>query len=177
MTRIKTRLAARLTVLSVISLAILLPAGGAWAQGNNGRGKCMQPFGISFYEVKPGYEDEWLDLYMTWHYPLLEYALAHGTMLEHRLFVPASHGLEGAWTFAASFLYPSAQDAKPAPLDRAGLIRELFGDRMDAYVAGEKRRWDLTLRHWDTDFIELDKTEHPLSVYLPSAGGCASDRP
>ena len=33
----------------------------ASAQGNNGRGKCMQPFGISFYLVKPGYEDEWLE--------------------------------------------------------------------------------------------------------------------
>jgi hypothetical protein len=43
---------------------------------------------------------------------------------------------------------------------------------MDEYVAGEKRRWELTLRHWDTDFVELDKTEDPLSVYLPSAGSC-----
>ena len=41
-----------------------------------------------------------------------------------------------------------------------------------AHVAGEKRRWELTVKHWDTDFIELDKTEDPLSVYLPSAGGC-----
>ena len=38
------------------------------AQGNNGRGKCMQPFGISFYSIKGGYEDEWLDLYMKWHH-------------------------------------------------------------------------------------------------------------
>ena len=55
------------------------------AQGNNGRGKCMQPFGISFYAVKGGYEDEWLSLYMKWHYPLMEYALEHGTLLEHKL--------------------------------------------------------------------------------------------
>ena len=43
------------------------------AQGNNGRGKCMQPFGISFYLVKGGHEDEWLELYMKWHYPLMAY--------------------------------------------------------------------------------------------------------
>ena len=46
---------------------------------------------------------------------------------------------------------------------------------MDEYVAGEKRRWEITLQHWDTDFIELDKNENPLSVYLPSAGGCSPD--
>ena len=116
-----------------------------------------------------------LELYMKWHYPLMEYSLEHGTIAEHKLYVPDGHGLEGAWTFAASFLFPAAQDAKPAPLDRAGLIEQLFGDRMEDYVAGEKRRWEITLRHWDTDFIELDKSEEPFSVYLPSSGGCETD--
>ena len=51
-------------------------------------------------------------------------------------------------------------------------MTELFGDQMDDYVAGEKRRWQLTSNHWDTDFIELDKSESPLSVYRPSLGGC-----
>jgi len=158
-------------IFTAVVVAISLAA-TVFAQGNNGRGKCMQPFGISFYQVKPGYEDEWLALYMKWHYPLMQYALDHGTIAEHKLFVPDGHGMDGAWTFAASFLYPAAQDARSAPLDRAAQIRHLFGDRMDDYVAGEKRRWDLTLQHWDTDFIELDKSEDPLSVYLPSAGGC-----
>ncbi len=142
------------------------------AQGNNGRGKCMQPFGISFYSIRGGFEDEWLALYMKWHYPLMEYALGHGLLLEHKLFVPDGHDADEPWTFAVSFRYPAAQDRKAAPLDRAAQIRELFGQRMDDYVAGEKRRWELTLKHWDIDFIELDKTERPLSVYLPSAGGC-----
>ena len=171
-----SRLAPRRSVLLFGTiLAMILGSESLFAQGNNGRGKCMQPFGISFYLVKPGYEDEWLDLYMQWHYPLLEYALEHGTLVAHKLYVPDGHGLEGAWTFAASFLSPARGEGGVAPLDRAGLIDHLFADQMDEYVAGEKRRWEITLRHWDTDFIELDKTEDPLSVYLPSAGGCESD--
>ena len=55
------------------------------AQGNNGRGKCMQPFGISYYLVEGGDEDEWLELYMKWHYPLMQYALDHGSIIEHKL--------------------------------------------------------------------------------------------
>ena len=164
-----------LSKLTALLIFTCLASTFANAQGNNGRGKCMEPFGISFYQVAPGFEDEWLELYMEWHYPLLEYALQQGTMLEHKLFVPSGHGMEGAWTFAASFLSPAAQDAKAAPLDRAALIDHLFADRMDAYVAAEKRRWQITLKHWDTDFIQLDKTESPLSVYLPSAGGCETN--
>ncbi len=157
-----------------IALVFVL-IGSANAQGNNGRGKCMEPFGISYYEVETGREDEWLNLYMTWHYPIMEYGLEHGTLLEHKLFVPSGHGMEGNFTFAVSFLFPASQNSKPAPLDRAELIRELFSERMDEYVAGEKRRWEITTRHWDSDFIELDKSETPLSVYLPSRGGCHSE--
>ncbi|MCH8071728.1 MAG: hypothetical protein IIA09_07260, partial [Proteobacteria bacterium] len=76
--------------LMLCSLAIAFTSQVS-AQGNNGRGKCMQPFGISFYAVKAGYEDEWLALYMKWHYPLMEYALEHGTLLEHKLLVPDGH--------------------------------------------------------------------------------------
>ncbi len=155
----------------VVGFAVLLVT-TAGAQGNNGRGKCTQSFGISFYLVKGGFEDEWLDLYMKWHYPLMEYALEHGTTLEHKLMVPDGHAQEPQWTFAATFLFPAPQENASAPLGRAALIQELFGDRMDEYVAGEKRRWELTLKHWDTDFVELDKNESPLSVYLPSAGSC-----
>lgn len=162
-------------IAATVFVCVYLTGAAANAQGNNGRGKCMQPFGISFYQVKPGYEDEWLELYMQWHYPIMEYSLEHGTVAEHKLFVPSGHGMEGAWTFAASFLYPAAQDANAAPMGRADVINHLFGDRMDAYVAGEKRRWEITLKHWDTDFIQLDKNEDPLSVYLPSSGGCAAD--
>ena len=164
----------KITLSKAVALLLLvcLISTPANSQGNNGRGKCMESFGISFYQIAPGFEDEWLELYMEWHYPLLDYALQQGTMLEHKLFVPSGHGMEGTWTFAASFLSPAKQDSKAAPLDRAALISHLFDDRMDAYVAAEKRRWQITLKHWDTDFIELDKTENPLSVYLPSAGGC-----
>ena len=51
----------------VVSCMVIFLTSIAHAQGNNGRGKCMQPFGISFYAVQGGYEDEWLDLYMKWH--------------------------------------------------------------------------------------------------------------
>lgn len=142
------------------------------AQGNNGRGKCMQPFGISFYKVKAGHEDEWLGLFMKWHYPLLEYSLKHGTLVEFKMNVPDGHGEGAAWTFAGTYLAPTPDERGTPPLDRAQLIESLFGDRMQDYVAGEERRWELTEHHWDTDFTELDLAETPLSLYWPSQGGC-----
>ena len=145
------------------------------AQGNNGRGKCMQPFGISFYKMMAGQEDEWLELFMEWHYPILEYSLRHNTLAEFKLNVPDGHGEGVAWTFAGTYLGPKKEDFGSPPLDRAQLIEKLFGDRMENYVAGEKRRWELTERHWDINFTELDLAESPLSVYLPSPGGCQPD--
>ena len=58
--------------------------------------------------------------------PLMQYALEHGTLLEHKLFVPDGHPQQGEWTFAASFLYPAAGNGVAAPLDRASLIEHLF---------------------------------------------------
>ena len=84
----------------VLSCTIIFLVSIANAQGNNGRGKCMEPFGISFYAVKGGYEDEWLELYMKWHYPLMQYALDNGTILQHKLFVPDGHSIGEQWTFA-----------------------------------------------------------------------------
>ena len=156
----------------IIIVLVTCFASTIFAQGNNGRWKCMKPFGLSFYLVEGGYEDEWLDLYMKWHYPLMQYALDQGTIIEHKLFVPDGHSMEPEWTFAISFLFPERQNSVVAPLDRSELIMELFADEMDQYVAAEKRRWQITTKHWDTDFIELDKSEEPLSVYRPSSGGC-----
>ena len=102
----------------------------------------------------------------------MECALEHGTLLEHKMFVPNGHAIGASWTFAVSFLQPAAQILKPAPLNRAEQIQTSFSDQMNDYVAGEKRRWELTVNHWDTDFIQLHKIEGPLSVYLRSSGGC-----
>lgn len=135
----------------------------------------MQPFGVSYYKVKGGHEDEWLELFMSWHYPILEYQIEHGALLEFKLNVPAGHGEGNPWTFAGTYLSPTAAESGSMPLDRAQLIEHLFSDRMEAYVAGEKRRWELTERHWDTNFTQLDLSESPLSVYWPSQGGCGEN--
>ena len=148
----------------------------AHAQGNNGRGRCMQPFGISFYKVRAGHEDEWRGLFMKWHYPILQYSMEQGTLSEFKLNVPDGHGEGAAWSFAGTYLAPTAVNRGTAPMNRAQLIESLFGDQMDEYVVGEKRRWELTENHWDTNFTELDLTESPLSVYWPSQGGCEAER-
>jgi len=157
--------------LGLIAIIALVFATTVHSQGNNGRGKCMQPYGISFYKVVAGHEDEWLELFMEWHYPILQYALQQGTLVDFRMYVPDGHGGE-PWTFANSYLSPDGQSGASAGMDRRQLIEHLFGERMDAYVAGEKRRWSLTEKHWDTNFVELDQSESPLSLYLPSRGGC-----
>jgi len=61
---------------------------------------------------------------------------------------------------------PPEGEAPKLGMTRAEVIRKLFPDIED-YVKGEKLRWSLTVNHWDEDFVELDVTRDPLSVYYP----------
>jgi beta-glucosidase/6-phospho-beta-glucosidase/beta-galactosidase len=43
---------------------------------------------------------------------------------------------------------------------------------MEEYVAAEKRRWEITLKHWDQPMKVMDPYEEPFSVFLPIGGAC-----
>jgi hypothetical protein len=70
------------------------------------------------------------------------------------------------------FVIISVSPAQPRPLglSRGELIRKLFPD-IEAYVAGEKRRWELTVDHWDTSLLEIDIDDPNPSVYYPLIDG------
>ncbi|MBH31256.1 MAG: hypothetical protein CMG71_04605 [Candidatus Marinimicrobia bacterium] len=68
--------------------------------------------------------------------------------------------------------YRTSTEAKKAPLGRADIIRKLFGNNMEEYVAAEKRMWEITLKHWDQPMKVMDPYEEPFSVLLPIGGIC-----
>ncbi len=60
--------------------------------------------------------------------------------------------------------------SKPMPVSRGELIKQLFPD-IEAYTAGERRRWELTINHSDANLLELDITDPNLSIYYPIIDG------
>lgn len=124
--------------------------------------------GIGYYKVPPGKHDEWLALYKKWHRPIMEEQIKNGTTISSTLYVLSSHQFNGDYDFA--IINVSPVKPKPMPLSRGELIKKLFPD-IEAYVAGEKRRWELTVNHSDTNLVEINIDEENPSVYYPIIDG------
>lgn len=141
----------------------------AAAQALSGRDLPDRPrVGISFYKVPPGQHDEWLRLYQQWHRPIMDAQIANGTTLSSTLYALRSHQFDGKYDFAIISVSPAVP--KPMPVSRGELLRQLFPD-VEAYVAAERRRWELTIQHADNSLLELDITDPNLSLYYPIIDG------
>jgi len=157
-----------LTTLAILALAV---AGiqSATAQALAGRALPDRPrVGISYYKVPPGKHDEWLALYKKWHRPIMDAQIKHGTTISSTLYVLSSHQFGGNYDFVIVSVSPA--EPKPFPTSRGELIKKLFPD-IEAYVAGERRRWELTVDHADTSLVEIDLNEETPSVYYPIING------
>lgn len=124
--------------------------------------------GISYYKVPPGQQDEWIQLYQKWHRPIMEAQIAHGTTISSTLYALRSHQFNGDYDFVIVSVSPA--QAKPYPISRGELIQQLFPD-IEAYVAGEKRRWELTINHADSSLLELDLSDPNVGIYYPIVNG------
>jgi hypothetical protein len=136
------------------------------AQANNGTGDTQNVMAVDFYRVPPGHQDEWLALYKKWHYPIMQYQLAHGYVLSEKLYTRATHELEPSWDFAIVIVSPPSGKGPKVELTRGALIRKLFPN-LDEYVEGEKQRWSMTTAHWDERWTEVDVATNP-SLYYPA---------
>lgn len=134
------------------------------AQAQNGRGDGLQRVSIGYYKVPPGRHDEWLALYQRWHRPIMEWNIRNGLTISSRLYVAGSHSPGAPWDFAIINVSP-ANPPRGLP-SRAEVIRQLFPDQ-EAYVAGERARWALTIDHWDERLVPLAWNQEPFSVYYP----------
>lgn len=157
-------------LLTAVGLALLagigtnLAAPELLAQAQNGRGNGLNRVSIGYYKVPPGRHDEWLALYQKWHRPIMQENLRTGATLSSRLYASGNHAPGQPWDFAIINVSPAKA---PAGLpSRAQVIKRLFPDQ-EAYVAGERARWALTIDHWDEDLVPLAFDQVPFSVYYP----------
>ena len=157
-----------LATLALFGLAAAF-AQAATAQALSGRGLPGHPrVGIGYYKVPPGKHDEWLALYKKWHRPIMQAQINNGTTTSSTLYALSSHQFGGNYDFVIVNVSPA--EAKPMPVSRGELIKQLFPD-IEAYVAGEKRRWELTVDHADTSLVEVDIDDPNPSVYYPIIDG------
>ncbi len=137
-----------------------------FAQATNGAADTQNVMSVDFYRVPPGRQDEWLALYKKFHYPIMQYQLAHGLVLSEKVYTRTTHELEPSWDFAIIIIAPPSGKGPKSTMTRGQLIRSLFPN-LEEYVKGEKQRWSMTTAHWDERWAEVDIENNP-SLYYPA---------
>jgi hypothetical protein len=126
------------------------------AQGAPPQSSAGQPYTIEYYyKCQWGHQQEFLDLFLKNHYPLLRKIQSTGRILSLEIESPAYHTTEdGRWDYRVTIVYKDSTVATSSNPDEAAFIKELWPDQ-DTYKKEEQRRFEILLGHWDLPVTEI----------------------
>ncbi|HEY2857808.1 MAG TPA: hypothetical protein VGJ21_05280 [Terracidiphilus sp.] len=138
-------------LFSVFLMTSALSAHGAPPQG-----ALDQPYTVEYYyKVQWGHQQEFLDLFLKNHYPLLKRIVASGRMLSVKIDQPAYHTTEdGRWDYRVTIRFRNSTLAATTNPDEDKFIKELWPDQA-TYKREEQRRFEVLLSHWDLPVTEI----------------------
>ena len=145
-----------------ILLAILLAAfacsfaASLLAQGAPPQGGAGQPYTVEYYyKVQWGHQQEFLDLFLKNHYPLLKRIVSTGRMLSVKIESPAYHTTEdGRWDYRVTIRFKDSTVATTANPDEEAFIKQLWPDQK-TYQKEEQRRFEILAAHWDLPVTDI----------------------
>src|SRR6476619_2219383 len=137
----------RTTCVSLLLLIITIPL---FAQGAPPQGKADQPYTMEYYyKTQWGHQQEFLQLFLKNHYPLLKKGVENGRMLSVKIETPANHMTEDArWDYRVTIKFKNSTIATTADPDEDATIKKLWPDQ-ETYKHEEQRRFEILLAHWD----------------------------
>ena len=127
-----------------------------FSQGAPPQGAADQPYTMEYYyKVQWGHQQEFLELFLKNHYPLLRKLVENGRMLSVKIETPANHMTEDArWDYRVTIKFRNSTVATTANPEEENLIRQLWPDQA-AYKREEQRRFEILLAHWDLPVTEI----------------------
>jgi len=136
-------------LLSVVAQPLL-------AQGAPPQGAPDQPYVMEYYyKVQWGHQQEFLQLFLKNHYPLLQKQAASGRILSLKIEQPANHTTEdGRWDFRVTIRFKNSTLATTADPNEERLIKQLWPDQR-TYQREEQRRFEILLAHWDLPVTDI----------------------
>ena len=145
-----------LFALPLLFSALLIGGPALRAQGAPPQGAPDQPYTVEYYyKVQWGHQQEFLDLFLKNHYPLLKRIVSTGRMLSVKIDQPAYHTAEdGRWDYRVTIRFKNSTVATTANSDEAQFIKELWPDQ-ETYGREERRRFEILLAHWDLPVTEI----------------------
>jgi hypothetical protein len=126
------------------------------AQGAPPQMGADQPYTMEYYyKVQWGHQQEFLQLFLKNHYPLLLKNVESGRMLSVRIEQPANHTTEdGRWDFRVTIRFKNSTLATTSNPDEDRLIKQLWPDQ-ERYKREEQRRFEILMGHWDLPVTDI----------------------
>ena len=120
------------------------------AQGAPAQGAANQPYTMEYYyKVQWGRQQEFLQLFLKNHYPLLQKQVETGRLISVKIETPANHMTEEArWDYRVTLTFRNSAVATTANPDEQAMIRQLWPDQA-TFTREEQRRFEVLLAHWD----------------------------
>jgi hypothetical protein len=142
---------AALSLLFTAFLAAPLHAQGAPPQSSAG-----QPYAIEYYyKCQWGHQQEFLDLFLRNHWPLLKKIQSTGRIVSLKIESPAYHTTEdGRWDYRVTIVYKNSTVATSSNPDEDAFIKQLWPDQ-GLYKQEEQRRFEILLGHWDLPVTDI----------------------
>ena len=135
---------------TLLTLLLSVCAQTLLAQGAPTQGAADQPYAVEYYyKTQWGHQQEFLQLFLKNHYPLLQKIAESGRILSIKIEQPANHMTEDArWDYRVTIRYKNSALATTANPDEDRLIQQLWPDQA-TYKREEQRRFEILLGHWD----------------------------
>ena len=142
------------TILFTLLLSAL--AGPLLAQGAPTQAAAGQPYALEYYyKVQGGHQQEFLQLFLKNHYPLLQKSVESGRMISVKIEQPANHMTEdGRWDYRVTIRFRNSTAATTADPEEERLIRQLWPNQ-ETYKREEQRRFEILLAHWDVPVTDI----------------------
>ncbi len=147
----------RKLLLSIFAVLLTLQFTVAMiAQGAPPQGGADQPYTVEYYyKVQWGHQQEFLDLFLKNHYPLLQKIVTTGRMLSVKIEAPAYHTTEdGRWDYRVTIRFKNSTVGTTANPDEEAMMKELWPDQAK-YKQEEQRRFEILAAHWDLPVTEI----------------------
>lgn len=141
-------------VLVALVLSVFAPP--LLAQGAPPQAAADQPYTMEYYyKVQWGHQQEFLQLFLKNHYPLLKKGVESGRIISVRIETPANHMTEDArWDYRVTIKYKNSTVATTANPEEESLIKGLWPDQ-ETYKREEQRRFEVLLAHWDLPVTDI----------------------
>ncbi len=119
-----------------------------------------QPYTMEYYyKLRWGHQQEFLQLFLKNHYPLLKKGVECGRMISVKIETPAHHMTEDArWDYRVTIKFKNSTAATTSNPQGESVKKELWPDQ-ETFKREEQRRFEILLAHWDLPVTDITPPE------------------